>query len=78
LCKEYGRQGFRRLWEFNTALLDKWCWMTLVDGAGLWYKVLAARYGVERGRLRAGEKSGSSWWREIVRMRDGVDSLGRG
>ncbi|GAU41111.1 hypothetical protein TSUD_398070 [Trifolium subterraneum] len=37
---------------------------------GLWYRVLAARYGVERGRLRDGGRRASSWWREIVRSRD--------
>ncbi|GAU50004.1 hypothetical protein TSUD_287100 [Trifolium subterraneum] len=40
--------------------------------------LLAARYGVERGCVRAGGRSGSSWWREIVMIRDGVDDLGGG
>ncbi|GAU36717.1 hypothetical protein TSUD_217740 [Trifolium subterraneum] len=39
---------------------------------GLWFRVLAAHYGVERGRLREGGRNGSSWWREIVRIRDGI------
>ncbi|MCI64663.1 non-LTR retrotransposon transposase, partial [Trifolium medium] len=50
----------------------------LVDRGGLWFRVLAARYGVERGRLKAGGRNGSPWWREIVRIRDGVDGLGGG
>ncbi|MCI20658.1 receptor-like kinase [Trifolium medium] len=62
--------------EFNAALLGKWCWRTLVDKAGLWFRVLAARYGVEIGCLREGGRSGSSWWREIVRIRDGIGDLG--
>ncbi|GAU13014.1 hypothetical protein TSUD_173140 [Trifolium subterraneum] len=38
---------------------------------GLWYRVLAARYGVERGRLSAGGTKGSSWWRAIMCIWDG-------
>ncbi|GAU49075.1 hypothetical protein TSUD_25340 [Trifolium subterraneum] len=71
------RAGVRQLWEFNTALLGKWCWRILVDREGLWFRVLTTRYGIERGCLREGG-SGSSWWREIVRIRDGVDDLGGG
>ncbi|GAU45490.1 hypothetical protein TSUD_191100 [Trifolium subterraneum] len=40
------------------------------------FKAPSARYGVERGRLRAGGRSGSSWWREIVRIRDGGGEIG--
>ncbi|MCI17770.1 putative non-LTR retroelement reverse transcriptase related protein, partial [Trifolium medium] len=50
----------------------------LVDREGLWYRVLVARYGEERGRLREGRRRGSSWWREIVRIREGVGVLGGG
>jgi hypothetical protein len=49
-----------------------------VDRGGLWYRVLAARYGEERGCLREGGRSGSSWWREIVRIREGLGNLGGG
>ncbi|MCI59126.1 hypothetical protein A2U01_0080381, partial [Trifolium medium] len=45
---------------------------------GLWFKVLAARYGVERGRVREGGRMRSSWWREIVSIRDGRGDLGGG
>ncbi|GAU10913.1 hypothetical protein TSUD_426570, partial [Trifolium subterraneum] len=45
----------------------------LVDREGLWFRVLAARYGVERGRLRVGGRSGSTWWREIARIREGSE-----
>jgi hypothetical protein len=38
----------------------------------MWFRVLAARYGMERGRLRDGGRRESSWWREIVRLRDRV------
>ncbi|PNX70048.1 receptor-like kinase, partial [Trifolium pratense] len=49
--KEYGGLGVRQLREFNLALLGKWCWRMLVDREGMWFRVLTARYGVERGRL---------------------------
>ncbi|GAU35790.1 hypothetical protein TSUD_56670 [Trifolium subterraneum] len=55
--------------SFFKAPSGKWCWRMLVDREGLWYRVLVARYGVERGRLRDGGRRGSSWWREIARIR---------
>ncbi|GAU22804.1 hypothetical protein TSUD_142440 [Trifolium subterraneum] len=48
----------------------------LVDREGLWYRVLAARYGVEGDRLRVGGRRGSVWWREIVRIREGGEPGG--
>ncbi|MCH81803.1 cysteine-rich receptor-like protein kinase [Trifolium medium] len=36
------------------------------------------QYGEERGRLCEGGSSGSSWWREIVRIREGVGDSGGG
>jgi hypothetical protein len=47
----------------------------LVDREGLWFRVLVARYGLEHGRLREGGRGGSAWWREIVRIRDGVGGI---
>ncbi|GAU41056.1 hypothetical protein TSUD_374110 [Trifolium subterraneum] len=76
LDAENGGLGVRRLGEFNIALLGKWCWRMLEDKGGLWFRVLVARYGVARGRVREGGRSGSSWWREIVRIHDGVDGGG--
>jgi len=64
----------RQLKEFNLALLGKWCWRMLVDRGGLWFRVLVARYGEEAGRLEVGGRSVSTWWREIAKIRDGVDS----
>ncbi|MCH83355.1 putative non-LTR retroelement reverse transcriptase, partial [Trifolium medium] len=75
LRKEYGGLGVRQLKEFNLALLGKWCWRMLVDKEGLWFRVLAGRYGVERGRLRVGGTRGSTWWRELARIRDGGGAL---
>jgi len=46
--------GVRRLREFNTALLGKWCRRLLVERDGLWRRVLAARYGAKDGGLEDG------------------------
>ncbi|PNX84634.1 ribonuclease H [Trifolium pratense] len=70
--------GVRRLREFNLALLGKWCWRMLMDREGLWFRVLVARYGVERGRLRGGGLRGSAWWRELERIWDGGGDGGGG
>jgi hypothetical protein len=64
--------------ECNTALLGKWCWRILVDSGGLWYRVLAARYGEVTGRLAGGGQRDSTWWREVSRIRDGVGVVGGG
>ncbi|PNX84715.1 receptor-like kinase [Trifolium pratense] len=50
----------------------------LVDREWLWFRVLVARYGVERGILREGWARGSVWWREVVRIRDGGEGVGGG
>ncbi|XP_045797575.1 uncharacterized protein LOC123891718 [Trifolium pratense] len=76
LRKEYGGLGVRQLREFNIALLGKWCWRMLVDREGLWFRVLVARYGLEGGSLREGGQRGSVWWRELVRIREGVGEPG--
>ncbi|GAU40919.1 hypothetical protein TSUD_297250 [Trifolium subterraneum] len=79
MCKIVEKDGGimgSQLKEFNLALLDKWCWRLLVDRDVMWFRVLAARYGVERGSLRAGERRRSSWWREIACIRDDGGGLG--
>jgi len=58
--------------EVNIALLDKWCWRCLVDRESLWFKVFSSRYGEQRGRLREGGVTGSTWWREIVKIENGI------
>ena len=40
--------------------------------------MLITRYGVEGGGLEDGGRSCSSWWREIVRIRDGIGEGGEG
>ncbi|MCH86299.1 hypothetical protein A2U01_0007153, partial [Trifolium medium] len=47
----------------------------LVDKAGLWYRVLVARYVEVAGRLAVGGRSGSSW-REVAKIRDGESAEG--
>ncbi|PNY05954.1 receptor-like kinase [Trifolium pratense] len=76
LPQEYGELWVRQLREFNLALLGKWCWRLLTDGEGLWFRVLAARYRVEGGKVGEGGRRGSEWWREIVRIHKGFDGVG--
>jgi hypothetical protein len=78
LRKEHVGLGVRQLREFNLALLGKWCWRMFVDRWGLWFRVLVARYGVERGGLQEGGRRASSWWRQIATLRDGVGGAGGG
>jgi len=44
----------------------------LVDRESVWHRVLVARYGEVGGRVLAGGRGGSSWWRDISRIRNGV------
>ena len=43
----------------------------LKDTEGLWYRLLAARYGLVGGRLDVGGRDRSVWWRTVVGIRDG-------
>jgi hypothetical protein len=61
----------RRLRDFNLALLRKWCWRQVTDREGLWFRLLATRYGLEGGHLQAGGREVSVRWRHMIR-----DSLG--
>ena len=74
LRKEVGGLRVRRLREFNLALLGKRCWRQVTNREGLWFRLLAARYGLEGGRLQPGGREGSVWWREMVKIRDGFGS----
>jgi hypothetical protein len=60
LSKEVGGLGVRRIREFNYTLLEKWCWRMLVDKNSLWFRVMAARYGVVGGQLVGGGRDASS------------------
>ncbi|GAU39751.1 hypothetical protein TSUD_219940 [Trifolium subterraneum] len=66
--------------SFFKAPSGKWCWRMLVDREGMWFRVLAARYGMERGRLRdreiagireGGGESEGGWFGEHVSRRVG-------
>jgi hypothetical protein len=50
----------------------------LVDRGDFWYRVLAARYDEEAGRLEVGGRSGSYWWREVARIRNDIGDGGEG
>ena len=69
LRKEVGGLGVRRIREFNSALLGKWCWRWLTEKESLWYRVLAAKYGEEGGRLVDGARLDSAWWHAIATLR---------
>ena len=43
-----------------------------MDRDGLWFKVLSSRYGEDNGRLKEGGRRGSVWWREIVKIQEGI------
>jgi len=61
--------GVRRIRDFNSALLGKWCWRLLMERDSLWFRVLAARYGVEEGQVREVGRATSNWWRDIAALR---------
>ena len=46
--------GVAMIREVNVTLLGKWCWTLYIDKRGLWYKVWATKYGVERGHIKVG------------------------
>lgn len=58
--------------EFNLALMEKRCWRLHVGWRGLWYRVLAARYGEEDGRICEVWMGASAWLKSILRLSDGV------
>ncbi|RHN53135.1 hypothetical protein MtrunA17_Chr6g0488181 [Medicago truncatula] len=65
LVKEVSGLGVRRIREFNSALLRKWCWRMLVERESMWFRVLSARYALSEGRLWCGGRNSSLWWRDV-------------
>ncbi|GAU41808.1 hypothetical protein TSUD_299740 [Trifolium subterraneum] len=76
LRKEEGGLGVRRVKEFNLALLGKWCWRLLQDTEGLWFRVLAAKYGIRDGQMDCGGSTASNWWKVINSIRSGSEASG--
>ncbi|MCH92242.1 putative non-LTR retroelement reverse transcriptase [Trifolium medium] len=73
--RENGGLGVRRVSEFNLSLFGKWWWRMLVEREGLWFKVLAAKYGVEDGLILGGGNKASVWWEDLVRVKEGRGHL---
>lgn len=59
LDKEVGGLRVRRIREFNVVLLGNWCWRHVSDREGLWFRLLAAKYGLVWRRLQGGGSEGS-------------------
>jgi len=75
LKKENEGVGVRKIKEFNFALSSKWGWRMHIQKDSLWFKVLAARYGLEEGRVSEGGCVGSVWWNQLqdVSRGDGLE-----
>jgi hypothetical protein len=72
MSKEVDGLGVRRLKEFNIVLFGKWCWRCLVGRDGLWFKVLSSCYDNERRKLMDKGRMGSPWWRQILKIHEGI------
>ncbi|GAU40836.1 hypothetical protein TSUD_287740 [Trifolium subterraneum] len=55
-----------------SVLRCKWVWRLLEEGDSFWCEVLRAKYGQMGGRVCFSEGVGSSWWRTLNQIRDGV------
>ena len=47
-----GGLGVRDIISFNKALLGKWLWRFGIEESKLWRRVVAIKYGIERGGWR--------------------------
>jgi exonuclease III len=66
--KQQGGLGVRKLIPFNLALLGKWLWRFGSEESHLWRRVVAAKYGVDRGGWISNSPRGThgcSLWRHI-------------
>jgi hypothetical protein len=79
ICKQKseGGLGIRDLRLVNLSLLAKWRWKLLVEGDEVWKKVIIAKYGEHvMGNTRLeetlGGQLGSSWWKDLCRLDNGV------
>ncbi|GLT88308.1 hypothetical protein SLE2022_063410 [Rubroshorea leprosula] len=78
VCKHKleGGLGIKNLSCFNMSLLGK-CWgRLLTEKRGLWRRVLCEKYGNKEGNwlsyLKEGRCRGSSWWKDVCKIDEGV------
>lgn len=71
VCLENDNGGFeaRKIREFNLSLLENWCLRLHEKHNSLWFKVLAAIYGIDGGRVKEGGRLGSAWLNQLSSMR---------
>ena len=77
LPRELGGLGIRNLVSFNQALLGKWLWRYGHETTHLWQRVIAMKYGEEKGdwSTRVCRRAhGCGLWRSIS---DGWESFSR-
>ena len=43
------------------------------DHEGLWFKLLAAKYGVVHGSIQRGERRAIKWWKDLFDIKEGVE-----
>ncbi|KAL5544374.1 hypothetical protein UlMin_008158 [Ulmus minor] len=73
LCKpkSLGGLGFRRMKDFNLALLSKWGWNILSGKNSLCLSVLRARYLLHTHFFEASSKAGDSkFWKSILSLKE--------
>ncbi|KAL5573075.1 hypothetical protein UlMin_022672 [Ulmus minor] len=73
LCKpkSLGGLGFRRMRDFNLALLSKWGWNILTVQNSLCLSVLRARYLLHTQFFEASSKAGDSkFWKSILSLKE--------
>ncbi|KAL5566496.1 hypothetical protein UlMin_029660 [Ulmus minor] len=69
--KSLGGLGFRRMRDFNLALLSKWGWNILTGQNSLCLSVLRARYLLHSQFFEASSKAGDSkFWKSILSLKE--------
>lgn len=68
--------GIKPLKLVNQALLGKWLWRLREEGDSLWFKVVAAKYGVSRGGWDLGGPSYHFFglWRGIMSVKNSFET----
>lgn len=75
MCRPRKGAGIKNLQSFDLASLGKWRWRMLIEGCGLWRKVIGVRCGgaASRGKILGSSEvvsEGSIWWRDLWRLED--------